>query len=90
MKIRIAEIDKEKDSRLQQMRQDYMNQVKKQKDGSEKERILQEMGERLKATEQSLEQDKRHQEANLMKLLKARQKKHLRATIKKIVQEIEQ
>jgi len=48
------------------------------------------MGERLKATEQSLEQDKKHQEANLMKLLKARQKKHLRATIKKIVQEVEQ
>ena len=55
MKIRIAEIDKEKDSRLQQMRQDYMNQIKKVKDGSEKERILQEMGERLKATEASLE-----------------------------------
>lgn len=41
------------------MRYEYMNRIKKAKDGSEKERILQEMGERLKATEQALEEDKK-------------------------------
>jgi hypothetical protein len=33
------------------MRHEYMDRIKKAKDGSEKERILEEMGERLKSTE---------------------------------------
>jgi len=47
------------------------------------------MGERLKSTEAALEDDKKKQEANLMKLLKARQKKHLKGTVKKISKEVE-
>ena len=46
-----SEVDKEKDSRLQQMREDYMNRIKKAKNPAEKEAILEEMGERLKMTE---------------------------------------
>jgi hypothetical protein len=72
------------------MREDYMNRIKLSKNGVEKERILEEMGERLKSTEESLEEDRKRQEANLMKLLKARQKKNLKQTIKKIEKEREE
>jgi hypothetical protein len=71
------------------MRHEYMDRIKKAKDGSDKERILEEMGERLKSTESALEEDKKRQEANLMKLLKARQKKQLKGTVKKISKEVE-
>lgn len=89
MKARISEVDKEKDSRLQQMREEYMTRIKKASSAADKEFILEEMGERLKATEEALEDDKRRQEANLMKLLKARQKKNLKQTVKKINKERE-
>lgn len=90
MKARIQEVEKEKDSRLQQMREDYMHRIKKAKSAADKEFILEEMGERLKSTEDALEEDKRRQEQNLMKLLKARQKKNLKATVKKINKEREE
>lgn len=90
MKARIQEVEKEKDSRLQQMREDYMQRIKKAKSAADKEFILEEMGERLKSTEDALEEDKRRQEQNLMKLLKARQKKNLKATVKKINKEREE
>lgn len=90
MKARIAEVDKEKDSRLQQMREDYMQRIKKASSAAEKEAILEEMGERLRSTEQALEDDKRRQEANLLKLLKARQRKNLKQTVKKIDKEREE
>lgn len=51
--------------------------------------ILEEMGERLRNTEEALEADKRRQEANLLKLLKARQRKNLKQTVKKIDKETE-
>lgn len=54
IKVRLTEIDKENDSRLQQMRQDYMNRIKQAKVPAEKEKILMEMGERLKSTEEAL------------------------------------
>jgi len=44
------------------------------------------MGERLRSTEEALEEDKRRQEANLLKLMKARQRKNLKQTVKKIVE----
>lgn len=65
-----------------------MDRIKKAKDGSEKESILQEMGERLKSTEKALDEDKKRQEANLVKLLKQRQKKNIKQTIKKIDDEV--
>ena len=40
LKVRMAELDKESDSRLSQMREDYMNRIKATTDSSEKERIL--------------------------------------------------
>jgi hypothetical protein len=48
------------------------------------------MGERLRSTEQALEDDKRRQEANLLRLLKARQRKNLKQTVKKIDKEKEE
>jgi len=48
------------------------------------------MGERLKETEQSLNEDRKRQETNLMKLLKDRQKKNLKQTVKKINKEREE
>lgn len=90
MRARITEVDKEKNSRLHQMRQDYMDKIKKAKSSNDKETILEEMGERLKTTEDALEEDKRRQEANLLKLLKARQRKNLKGTVKKIDKEVEE
>lgn len=89
LKIRMAELDKESDSRLSQMREDYMNRIKATSDSSEKEKILQEMGQRLKATEENLAEDRQRQEANLMKLLRARQKKNLKSKVKEINKEAE-
>jgi hypothetical protein len=60
------------------MREDYMNRINKTKSAADKEAILEEMGRRLKSTEEALEDDKRRQEANLLKLLKARQRKNLK------------
>jgi hypothetical protein len=48
------------------------------------------MGERLRSTEEALEEDKRRQEANLLKLMKARQRKNLKQTVKKIDKETEE
>ena len=59
LKVRMAELDKESDSRLSQMREDYMNRIKATTDSSEKERILQEMGQRLKATEDNLAEERK-------------------------------
>ena len=59
LKVRMAELDKESDSRLSQMREDYMNRIKATTDSSEKERILQEMGQRLKATEENLAEERK-------------------------------
>jgi len=87
LRLRMAEIDKESDSRLAQMRQDYMDRIKEKSDPKEKEKILQEMGKRLKATEESLSEDRKRQEANLMKLLRARQKKNLKQKVKEINKE---
>jgi len=47
------------------------------------------MGERLRSTEDALEDDKRRQEANLLKLMKARQRKNIKQTVKKIDKETE-
>ena len=52
------------------MREDYMDRIKKARNAAEKEAVLEEMGERLRSTEEALEEDKRRQEANLLKLLK--------------------
>ena len=71
------------------MREDYMNRIKATSDSSEKEKILQEMGQRLKATEENLAEDRKRQEANLMKLLRARQKKNLKSKVKEINKEAE-
>jgi hypothetical protein len=90
LKTRMSEVDKEKDSRLAQMREDYMQRIKKASSAAEKEQILEEMGERLRSTEQALEDDKRRQEANLLRLLKARQRKNLKQTVKKIDKEKEE
>ena len=59
LKVRMAELDKESDSRLSQMREDYMNRIKATTDSSEKERILQEMGQRLKVTEENLAEERK-------------------------------
>lgn len=67
-----------------------MQRIKKASSAAEKEAILEEMGERLRSTEQALEDDKRRQEANLLKLLKARQRKNLKQTVKKIDKEREE
>ncbi len=47
------------------------------------------MGQRLKATEENLAEDRQRQEANLMKLLRARQKKNLKSKVKEINKEAE-
>lgn len=66
-----------------------MQRISKSKNPAEKESILEEMGERLRTTEEALEDDKRRQEANLLKLMKARQRKNIKQTVKKIDKETE-
>ena len=66
------EFETENDKRLAQIREDYTKRVAAAKDPSDKELILEEMHRRLKSVEDQFADDKKRQEANLMKMLKAR------------------
>ena len=66
------EFETENDKRLQQIREDYTKRVAGAKDAGSKELILEEMHRRLKSVEDQFDDDKKRQEANLMKMLKAR------------------
>jgi len=56
---------------------------------SEKERLLEEMGRRLKSIEDQFVDDRKRQESNLMKQLRARQNKKIAKDEAKMNKEIE-
>lgn len=45
--IKMAEMDKERAQQLSDMRQDYLDRIRKSKDPQEKEKLIEEMGRRM-------------------------------------------
>lgn len=88
-KQRMNEFENENDKRLAQIREDYTKKVAAARDPGDKELILDEMHRRLKSVEDQAADDKKRQEANLMKMLKARQKKQKVAAGRHLGKEIE-
>lgn len=89
MKERIQEFDRERDLKLQNVRDDYLQRIKEAKSADEKEMLLEEMGRRLKQMEDQLADERKRQDANLMKLLRARQKKNNKAKERGMRKEID-
>lgn len=79
---RMKEFDIDRDEKIKIMRNDYTDRIKKSKNPQEKEKLLDEMGRRLKTVEESLAEERKRQEASLMKILRARQKKQNQLEIK--------
>jgi pyruvate/2-oxoacid:ferredoxin oxidoreductase alpha subunit len=59
MNTRMAEMDKERDMKLATVRQDYLDRIKLAGSAEDKERLLAEMGMRLKATEDALNDERK-------------------------------
>jgi len=89
MKNRMKEADSERDRKLAQIRQDYLDRIKAATNPNEKEKLLGEMGIRLKEFENQLNEDRKKQDANLMKLLRARQKKNNKTKSKTLQKEVD-
>jgi len=73
------EMDKfevEKEKKINDLRNDYMDRIKATSNPAEKSKLLEEMGKRLKTVEANLEDEKKRQEAALMKNLKKRQERN--------------
>ena len=71
-------MDRLKDQKVAEVREEYMNRLKFAKTDNEKEKILEEMQRRLKSIEDELSKERKEQEKNLDKVLKQRQNKRLR------------
>lgn len=68
----MSEFDTENDTKLNNVRTEYMKRIENVQSLTDKERLLEEMGRRLKSIEDQFVDDKKRQEANLMKQLRAR------------------
>lgn len=66
---KMQEFDEDRDRKLQQVREDYLVKIKSAGTPQEKERLLEEMGRRLKSVEEALADERRRQEANLSKMI---------------------
>jgi len=77
-KNRMGALEKEQEEKIRNMRQEYLDKIKSAKNPAEKDKLLEEMGKRLKNVEASLVDEKKRQEAALQKMLKARQKKNVK------------
>lgn len=73
----MSEFDTENDTKLNNVRTEYMKRIENVQSLTDKERLLEEMGRRLKSIEDQFVDDKKRQEANLMKQLRARQRKKI-------------
>lgn len=89
-KNRIATMEKEQDEKLRAMREEYLAKIKAAKNPAEKDKLLEEMGKRLKNVEANLIDERKRQEAQLMKMLKSRQKKGLKTKGKDMTKHIEE
>ena len=63
----MIEYDNSNDEKLNNVRQEYMKRIEGVTSLSDKERLLEEMGRRLKSIEDQFTDDRKRQEANLMK-----------------------
>ena len=52
-------MQKDRDEKLTNIREDYLNRIKGAKNPAEKEKLLEEMGRRLKSAEDSLAEEKK-------------------------------
>lgn len=68
----MVEFDNGNDEKLNNVRQEYMKRIEGVTSLSDKERLLEEMGRRLKSIEDQFLDDRKRQESNLMKQLRAR------------------
>ena len=73
----MIEFDNSNDEKLNNVRQEYMKRIEGVNSLSDKERLLEEMGRRLKSIEDQFLDDRKRQESNLMKQLRARQNKKI-------------
>lgn len=87
---RMDALAKEQDEKIRIMREDYLQKIKGAKTEAEKNKLLEDMGRRMKTVEQNLAEEKKRQEAQLQKMLKARQKKGLKQEVKNVNKEIDE
>jgi len=85
----MIEFDGANDEKLNNVRQEYMKRIEGVSSLSDKERLLEEMGRRLKSIEDQFTDDRKRQESNLMKQLRARQNKKIARDDAKQQKEIE-
>ena len=85
----MKEFDVERDKQTKDMREDYLDRIRNTKDGREKERLLEEMGRRMKQVEDLRIEERLRQEASLKKMLKDRQKKNVKKQLKAMDNQIE-
>ena len=62
-KTRMETLDKEQNEKVKNMREEFLKRIKEAKNPAEKDRILEEMGKRLKGVQESLAEEKKRQEA---------------------------
>jgi len=86
---RMDDLQKEQDEKMKIVREDYLTRLREAKNPAEKDKILEEMARRLKAVEASLAEEKKKQESQLSKMLKARQKKQLKTKEKEMDKEVD-
>ena len=56
-------MQKERDEKLNNIREDYMRRIQNEKNPAAKEKLLEEMGRRMKSAEESLLEEKKRSEA---------------------------
>lgn len=89
-KTRMEAMTNEQNDKIRMLREDYLEKIKKAKNAQEKDKLLEEMGKRLKNVEQNLADEKSRQEQALQKMLKARQKKNIKQQVKNMNKEVDE
>ena len=64
-KNRMQSLEQEQEEKIRNMRQEYLDKIKSAKNPAEKDKLLEEMGKRLKSVEANLKDEKARQEAQL-------------------------
>lgn len=60
---RMETLDKEQEEKVKALRDDYLKRIKEASNPAEKDKLLEEMGKRLKSVEANLAEEKKRQEA---------------------------
>ena len=86
----MKEIDQEGEEKLRNTRQEFMDRIKAARNPAEKDKLLEDMGKKLKAAEAQIAEDKERAETQLQKMLKARQKKNLKQKVKGMSKDVDE